>query len=57
MSKKKETGKAIENVEQTLTKTEQFLEQNYKPLSVRTYRYCCPGGSLLAAEDVYREEE
>jgi len=32
MSKKKETGKAIENVEQTLTKTEQFLEQNYKPL-------------------------
>ena len=32
MSKKKETGKAIENVEHTLTKTEQFLEQNYKPL-------------------------
>jgi tetratricopeptide (TPR) repeat protein len=32
MSKKKETGKGIENVEQTLTKTEQFLEQNYKPL-------------------------
>jgi tetratricopeptide (TPR) repeat protein len=32
MSKKKETSKGIENVEQTLTKTEQFLEQNYKPL-------------------------
>ena len=32
MSKKKESAKAIENVEQTLTKTEQFLEQNYKPL-------------------------
>ncbi len=32
MSKKKETGKGIENVEQTLTQTEQFLEQNYKPL-------------------------
>jgi tetratricopeptide (TPR) repeat protein len=32
MSKKKETGKGIENVEQTLSKTEQFLEQNYKPL-------------------------
>ncbi len=32
MSKKKETAKGIENVEQTLTKTEQFLEQNYKPL-------------------------
>jgi tetratricopeptide (TPR) repeat protein len=32
MSKKKETGKAIENVEQTLTRTEQFLEQNYRPL-------------------------
>ncbi|MRR19151.1 tetratricopeptide repeat protein [bacterium] len=32
MSKKKETGKGIENVEQTLNKTEQFLEQNYKPL-------------------------
>jgi tetratricopeptide (TPR) repeat protein len=32
MSKKKENGKAIENVEQTLTNTEQFLEQNYKPL-------------------------
>jgi len=32
MSKKKETTKGIENVEQTLTKTEQFLEQNYKPL-------------------------
>jgi len=34
MSKtKKETArKGIENVEQTLTRTEQFLEQNYKPL-------------------------
>ena len=32
MSKKKENTKGIENVEQTLTKTEQFLEQNYKPL-------------------------
>ena len=32
MSKKKESTKGIENVEQTLTKTEQFLEQNYKPL-------------------------
>ncbi|MDZ7636331.1 MAG: hypothetical protein U5L72_18625 [Bacteroidales bacterium] len=32
MSKKKETGKGIENVEQTLNKTEQFLEQNYRPL-------------------------
>lgn len=32
MSKKKEPAKGIENVEQTLTKTEQFLEQNYKPL-------------------------
>ncbi|MRR23068.1 tetratricopeptide repeat protein [bacterium] len=32
MSKKKDTAKGIENVEQTLTKTEQFLEQNYKPL-------------------------
>ena len=31
--KKKETPrKGIENVEQTLTRTEQFLEQNYKPL-------------------------
>jgi tetratricopeptide (TPR) repeat protein len=31
--KKKETArKGIENVEQTLTRTEQFLEQNYKPL-------------------------
>ena len=32
MSKKKDAAKGIENVEQTLTKTEQFLEQNYKPL-------------------------
>lgn len=32
MSKKKESAKGIENVEETLTKTEQFLEQNYKPL-------------------------
>lgn len=32
MSKKKDTAKGIENVEQTLTRTEQFLEQNYKPL-------------------------
>lgn len=32
MSKKKETAKGIENVEQTLNKTEQFLEQNYRPL-------------------------
>ncbi len=33
MSKKKDTGnKGMENVEQTLSKTEQFLEQNYKPL-------------------------
>lgn len=30
MSKKKDTTKGIENVEQTLTKTEQFLEENYK---------------------------
>ena len=33
MSKKKDSGnKGMENVEQTLSKTEQFLEQNYKPL-------------------------
>jgi len=32
MTKKKETTKGIENVEQTLTKTEQFLEENYKPI-------------------------
>lgn len=32
MSKKKESPKGIENVEQTLSRTEQFLEQNYKPL-------------------------
>jgi len=32
MSKKKENPKGMENVEETLTKTEQFLEQNYRPL-------------------------
>ncbi len=32
MSNKKDTTKGIENVEQTLTKTEQFLEENYKPM-------------------------
>lgn len=32
MSKKKESGKGIANVEETLSQTEQFLEQNYKPL-------------------------
>lgn len=32
MSKKKDTTKAMENVEQTLSKTEQFLEENYKPM-------------------------
>lgn len=32
MSKKKDTNKGIENVEQTLTNTEKFLEDNYKPL-------------------------
>jgi len=32
MSKKKDITKGIENVEQTLTKTEQFLEENYKPM-------------------------
>ncbi len=34
MSKKKKAAapKGIESVEQTLTKTEQFLEENYKPL-------------------------
>ncbi len=32
MSKQKENPKGIENVEQTLTKTEHFLEQNYRPL-------------------------
>ncbi len=31
MTKKKDT-KGIENVEQTLTQTEQFLEENYKPM-------------------------
>jgi len=30
--KKKETPKGFENVEETLTRTEQFLEDNYKPL-------------------------
>ncbi|HUW91603.1 MAG TPA: tetratricopeptide repeat protein [Bacteroidales bacterium] len=32
MTKKKGTTKGIENVEQTLTQTEQFLEENYKPM-------------------------
>lgn len=32
MTKKKDTNKGIENVEQTLTQTEQFLEENYKPM-------------------------
>jgi len=32
MTKKNEPTKGIENVEHTLTQTEQFLEQNYKPL-------------------------
>ena len=30
--KKKETSKGFENIEETLTRTEQFLEDNYKPL-------------------------
>jgi pentatricopeptide repeat protein len=30
--KQKETPKGFENVEETLTRTEQFLEDNYKPL-------------------------
>ena len=32
MAKKKESPSAMENVEQTLTRTEQFLEDNYKPI-------------------------
>lgn len=40
--KKKETPKGIENVEQTLTRTEQFLEQNYK-----TLLYVLAGAVLL----------
>jgi tetratricopeptide (TPR) repeat protein len=32
MTKKKDTTKGIENVEQTLTQTEKFLEENYKPM-------------------------
>ena len=33
-SKKDENPQGIKNVEETLTKTEQFLEQNYKPLLI-----------------------
>ncbi len=32
MTKKKDANKGIQNVEETLTKTEQFLEDNYKPM-------------------------
>lgn len=32
--KKDENPKGLQNVEQTLTKTEQFLEENYKPLLI-----------------------
>lgn len=32
--KKEENPKGLQNVEQTLTKTEQFLEENYKPLLI-----------------------
>jgi len=32
MTKKTETTKGIENVEQTLTQTEKFLEENYRPM-------------------------
>ncbi len=32
-AKKKESPKAIEGVEETLTKTEQFLENNWKPIT------------------------
>ena len=33
-SKKDDNPQGIKNVEETLTKTEQFLEQNYKPLLI-----------------------
>ena len=33
-SKKDDNPQGIKNVEETLTKTEQFLEQNYKPLRI-----------------------
>lgn len=33
-SKKEENPQGIKNVEQTLTRTEQFLEENYKPLLI-----------------------
>jgi len=32
--KKVDSPQGIKNVEQTLTKTEQFLEENYKPLLI-----------------------
>jgi tetratricopeptide (TPR) repeat protein len=32
MAKKHDANKGIQNVEETLTKTEQFLEDNYKPM-------------------------
>jgi len=32
MAKKQDANKGIQNVEETLTKTEQFLEDNYKPM-------------------------
>ena len=31
---RKEDPKGIKNVEQTLTNTEQFLEENYKPILI-----------------------
>jgi Holliday junction resolvasome RuvABC ATP-dependent DNA helicase subunit len=33
-TKKEENPQGIKNVEQTLTNTEQFLEENYKPLLI-----------------------
>ena len=33
-NKKDDNPQGIKNVEETLTKTEQFLEENYKPLLI-----------------------
>ncbi|MCK7530258.1 MAG: hypothetical protein MZV63_03990 [Marinilabiliales bacterium] len=57
MSKKKETSTGIENVEQTLTKTEQFLEENYKPLLYGLIAVVAVVGIFWLLENVYHKTE
>jgi hypothetical protein len=52
-NKKEENPQAISNVEESLSRTEHFLEQNYKPLLTVLVIIIVSGRAGLAGQDVH----